>query len=197
MKKTAAIVVGALSVIAAIAALIKNAQTISEATVSAYHWTKGEGTAPASQDDSLDLAGIDSDQYKPLDSACPRGDPESLRSKVVGDWIIKTENDVTEYPVTLTGEMAGYTSKIHDYGRDRSGNPINQPFFSIDSHGVRFPTGPTWIFYNGAIVFNRADKQDTGRPVKIFRGVNANQWAEVPVKHVHGLQRLVRTGTSP
>jgi hypothetical protein len=44
MKKTVAIVAGALAVITAIAALIKNAQTISEATVSAYHWVKGGGT---------------------------------------------------------------------------------------------------------------------------------------------------------
>ena len=144
MKKTAAIVVGALSVIAAIAALIKNAQTISEAAISAYHWIKGERLASAN--DSLDLAGIDAEKYKPLDSACPGGDPESLRSKVVGDWIIKTENDVTEYPVTLTGKMAGYTSKIPEYGRDRSASPINQPFFSIDSHGVPFPPAARGFF---------------------------------------------------
>lgn len=192
MKKTAAIVAGALTVIAAIAALIKNAQTISEATVSAYHWMKGEGPA---RDDSLDLARIDADLYKPLDpTSCPGGDPESLRSKVVGDWVIKTDDDVTEYPVILTEEKAGYTSKIPDYGRDQRGNLINQPFFSIDSHGVWLPTGRTWIFYNGAIVFNRDYKQDTGRPVKIFRCVNVNLWVEVPVKGVHALQRLVRPG---
>jgi hypothetical protein len=42
MKKTAAIVGGALAVIAAVAALITNAQTIGHAVVSAYHWATGE-----------------------------------------------------------------------------------------------------------------------------------------------------------
>ena len=46
MKKTAAIVGGALAVIAAVAALITNAKTIADAASSAIHWAKGENQSP-------------------------------------------------------------------------------------------------------------------------------------------------------
>jgi hypothetical protein len=156
--------------------------------------SKDEANATPAGDDSVDLATVDPDLYKPVDpSSCPAGDPDSLRSKVVGDWVIKTDNSVKEYPVTLTDEELGYTSQIPRYGRGRGGNPINQPFFAIDSHGASFPTGRSWIFFNGAIVFNR---DHTGRPVKMFRCVSADRWDEVPIKHVHAQQHLTRPAKS-